>query len=146
MRREWKTLLKKDQIQYLIEEASKARQLAYAPYSQFPVGAALETGDGRIFSGCNIENAAYGASMCAERVAIFKAVSEGFCDFTALAVVTGPHRAAPCGVCRQVLAEFNPKMPVIMANLLGEYRLATVSELLPDAFTRADLFAKVGKR
>lgn len=145
VKKEVKNTLKKEHIQYLIAEAKRARHLAYAPYSRFLVGAALETKEGKIFSGCNIENAAYGVSMCAERVAVFKAVSEGFRDFIALAVVTGPDGAAPCGACRQVLAEFNLKMSVIMANLRGEYRLATVSELLPDAFTGADLFAQKGK-
>ena len=93
-------VLTEDRIQRLIQAAREARERAYAPYSNFFVGAALETDGGRIFSGCNIENAAYGASMCAERVALFKAVSEGFTDFAALALVTeGPNIPSPCGAC-----------------------------------------------
>ena len=138
-------MLKESQIQRLLSEARRARQLAYAPYSQFPVGAALMTKDGHIFAGCNIENAAYGVSMCAERVAVFKAVSEGHVHFAALALVSGSRIATPCGACRQVLAEFNLNMPLILANLVGEYRIATVSELLPAAFGKDKLNAKVGQ-
>ncbi|MFY9416233.1 MAG: cytidine deaminase [bacterium] len=133
-------MLTEDRIQRLIQAAREARERAYAPYSNFFVGAALETDGGRIFSGCNIENAAYGASMCAERVALFKAVSEGFTDFAALALVTeGPNIPSPCGACRQVLSEFTPAMPVIMANMAGEYRVKTVAQLLPAAFSGANL-------
>jgi len=133
-------LLTEDRIQRLLAAAREARERAYAPYSHFPVGAALETACGRIFRGCNIENAAYGASMCAERVALFKAVSEGFSDFTALALVTaGPKIPSPCGECRQVLSEFAPQMPVIMANTAGEYQIGTVAQLLPAAFSGENL-------
>jgi cytidine deaminase len=139
-RKEAVIMLTENRILRLIDAAKEARKRAYAPYSRFPVGAALETGCGRIFSGCNIENAAYGVSMCAERVALFKAVSEGFTDFTALALVTaGPKIASPCGSCRQVLSEFALHMPVIMANVAGEYQVKTVAQLLPAAFTGANL-------
>lgn len=126
------------QIKKLIRTAKEARERAYVPYSRYAVGAALETRCGRVFTGCNIENAAYGSSMCAERIAVFKAVSEGFTNFVALAVVTAGlgELATPCGACRQVLAEFNQELPVITANLAGEYRVMSVAELLPGAFTR----------
>ena len=98
-------------VERLIEEAMKAREMAYAPYSEFRVGAALLDGDGTIYSGCNIENASYGACNCAERTAIFKAVSEGAGDFRAIAIVGGKDKnvtefCPPCGICRQVMSEF----------------------------------------
>jgi cytidine deaminase len=104
------------------------------------VGAALLTGSGRLFTGCNVENASSGATICAERTAVVKAVSEGEQDFVALAVVADVLRPlSPCGICRQVLAEFNPGLPVIMANLRGEYRVERAETLLPLAFTREAL-------
>jgi cytidine deaminase len=125
----------------LIEEAKKARQRAYVPYSKFPVGAALLAEDGRIFSGCNVENASFGLTNCAERTAFFKAVSEGAGKFQALAVVgatAGP--VSPCGACRQVMVEFcSPGMKVYLANLEGKIRETTVSELLPGAFDKEEL-------
>jgi cytidine deaminase len=117
----------------LIEVARQARLQAYAPYSHYQVGAALLAGSGAIFTGCNVENAAYPASICAERVAVTKAVSEGERDFVAIAVVTG-NGGTPCGICRQVLNEFSPEMLVIIADpqkAVSEYRLA---DLLPDGF------------
>lgn len=121
----------------LIAAAARARELAYAPYSSFKVGAALLTRGGRVITGCNVENASSGATICAERTAVVKAVSEGERDFVALAVVTdAPRPASPCGICRQVLVEFNPSLPVIMANLAGEYRVERVDALLPLAFTQ----------
>ncbi|MBC8448461.1 MAG: cytidine deaminase [Chloroflexi bacterium] len=122
----------------LIGLAQDARQRAYAPYSRFAVGAALLGRSGRVYAACNVENVSYGLSICAERAAVFKAVSEGEREFEALAVVTscgGP----PCGACRQVLAEFNYQMPVYVADAEGRYRTFTVEELLPGAFMPEDL-------
>jgi cytidine deaminase len=123
----------------LIDLANEARRRAYAPYSLYTVGAALRTASGRIFTGCNIENAASPSSICAERVAIFKAVSEGEMDLEVLALVT-PNGGTPCGSCRQVMVEFNPDMLVLIAD--GEGRLlqeTTVAGLLPGAFTKKDM-------
>lgn len=124
--------------QDLIRQAIEARRLAYVPYSSFPVGAALLTQTGKIFTGCNIENASYGLTVCAERVAIWKAVSEGETEFVALAVATNIG-GSPCGACRQVMAEFALNMAVIIADLQQVHRIATVAELLPGAFTPDDL-------
>lgn len=119
----------------LIEAAKRARQKAYVPYSNFKVGAAVCTVEGQIYTGCNIENSSYGVTNCAERTAIFKAVSEGHTDFTALAVIgdtDGP--CTPCGACRQVMAEFGiPR--IILANLKGDMAVYTMEELLPSAFS-----------
>jgi cytidine deaminase len=123
----------------LIDLAKEARRRAYTPYSNYPVGAALRTSSGRIVTGCNIENAAYPTSMCAERVAIFKAVSEGEKEFDVIAVVT-PNGGKPCGGCRQVMAEFGLDTLVLVAD--GEGRLVletTVAGLLPEAFTPKDM-------
>ncbi len=123
----------------LIQMAIEAREGAYAPYSEYKVGAALVTSTGRYFTGCNIENAAYPMSLCAERVAVFKAASEGEHEFTALAVVTS-NGATPCGACRQVLAEFGLDTLVLVANTEGMItQEAMLSELLPGAFTPHDL-------
>ena len=106
--------------QQLLDQARRAREHAYAPYSNFKVGAAVLTAAGEIFSGCNIENASLGATICAERVAIFTAVAAGCRDLTALAVIADtPEPVAPCGLCRQVLAEFSPDCLVLMANTAG---------------------------
>ena len=118
----------------LIASAAAVRERAYAPYSKFKVGAALKGKSGRVYAGCNVENAAYGPSMCAERTAIFKAVSEGEREFEAIAVVT-ENGASPCGSCRQVMMEFAPNMAVIIADTQGRTRVATVRDLLPDGFT-----------
>ncbi|HBV95955.1 MAG: cytidine deaminase [Peptococcaceae bacterium BICA1-7] len=119
----------------LVNKALTARDSAYAPYSGFKVGAALLTSGGEIYTGCNIENASYGLTCCAERVAVFKAVSEGKKDFTAIAVACGDGDfCSPCGACRQVLAEFGGSIKVYMCNHRGEYRVKTVSELLPGYF------------
>lgn len=125
----------------LIEEAKKARELAYVPYSKFKVGAALLSEDGRIFGGCNIENAAYSVVNCAERTAIFKAWSEGITNYTAIAVIADTKRPVPpCGACRQVIAELcPPDMKVILTNLEGDVQTLTVAELLPGAFSPEDL-------
>jgi cytidine deaminase len=123
----------------LIQRAVQAREWAYAPYSNYPVGAALLTTSGRIYEGVNVENAAYPDSMCAERVAIYKAVSEGERKFVAIAIVT-KDGGSPCGSCRQVLAEFGLDTAVLIANeqgmLLNE---TTVAELLPQAFNSTSL-------
>jgi len=121
----------------LMAIALRAREQAYVPYSNYKVGAALLDCNGKVFGGCNIENAAYSPSNCAERTAIFKAVSEGSTRFSALAVVAdSPNPVTPCGVCRQVLAEFcDPQMTVYLGNLKGELVETTVEELLPGAFT-----------
>ena len=124
----------KEEKQALIDLANEARRRAYVPYSHYPVGAALRTKSGRLFTGVNIENAAYPQTMCAERVAIFKAVSEGESEFEVIAVVTN-NGGSPCGGCRQVMAEFGLDTIVLMAN--GEGKLVkemTVNELLPEAF------------
>ena len=117
----------------LLAEAIEAREFAYAPYSNYKVGAALLTRDGRIYRGCNIENAAYSPSTCAERTAIFKAITEGVREFEAIAVVTSDG-GAPCGVCRQVMREFAPNLTVIIGDLAGNYQVYRLPELLPDSF------------
>ena len=122
----------------LIEKALDARNNAYAPYSSFLVGAALLCADGKIYTGCNIESASYSPTCCAERVAFFKAVSEGKRSFEAIAIVGGESSATdlafcpPCGVCRQVMSEFCDKyFKIILADGSGEYKIFTLSELLP---------------
>lgn len=123
----------------LIQRAVQAREWAYAPYSNYPVGAALLTTSGRIYEGVNVENAAYPDSMCAERVAIYKAVSEGERKFVAIAVVT-KDGGSPCGSCRQVLAEFGLDTVVLIANEQGMLLNETsVAELLPQAFNSTSL-------
>ncbi len=120
----------------LIAEAKMARKKAYSPYSNFKVGAAVLTTDGKIFSGCNIENSSYGLSICAERAAIFNAVSSGYKKFTKIAVVTDSKPpASPCGACRQVIFEFGDDIEVIMANLKGDIKIMKIDELLKDGFT-----------
>lgn len=130
------------EIQKLMDCAIKARENAYSPYSHFAVGAALLCEDGTLYEGCNIENASYGLTNCAERTAIFKAVSEGHIKFKALAVVAdteGP--CEPCGACRQVMAEF--KIPlIIMGNLMGNIKIVTIEELLPFSFSECDVTGK----
>jgi cytidine deaminase len=128
----------------LIEESKKAREKAYVPYSNFQVGAALLTTDGKVYHGCNIENAAYSMCNCAERTALFKAYSEGDRDFKMLAVVADTVRpCSPCGACRQVISELCPSdMKVILTNLKGDILEITVAELLPGAFTPEDLHAE----
>jgi len=118
----------------LIARAAKARKRAYAPYSHFAVGAALMTASGLVYTGCNVENASYGLTICAERVAVFKAVSDGETGLLALAVVTET-MATPCGACRQVLAEFGTEdMLIIVANTLGESETYRLGDLLPASF------------
>ncbi|MCA9561926.1 MAG: cytidine deaminase [Myxococcales bacterium] len=123
----------------LLKSARLVQANAYAPYSRFNVGAALLTSDGETITGCNVECASYGSSMCAERNAIAKAVSMGKRDFVAVAVVTdGPSPTPPCGACRQVLAEFSPDMLVVFSNGKGTVK-STIAELLPHRFDAKQL-------
>ena len=122
----------------LIARAIEARDYAYAPYSRFKVGAALLTTSGRVYTGCNIENVAYGPTVCAERTAIFKAVSEGDRQFEVIAVATRTG-ITPCGVCRQVMREFAPDITILIATLGGNFRITTLRDLLPDAFAPSSL-------
>lgn len=123
----------------LIEEAKRVRAFAYAPYSHFAVGAALRTKSGKVYNGCNIENSAFPMTMCAERIAVFRAVSAGERDFDTIAVIAdSPSPTPPCGACRQVLAEFGVSR-VIMANVSGDTEEKTLDELLPGAFTKEDM-------
>jgi cytidine deaminase len=117
----------------LIAKAAEVRKKAHAPYSKYLVGAALLAKDGRVFTGCNVENASYGLTSCAERNAIFSAVAAGAKKFTAVAVVT-ENGGSPCGACRQVLREFGTSILVIMANPRGKAVAATLDDLLPGAF------------
>jgi cytidine deaminase len=125
----------------LIKEAKAAREKAYVPYSKFKVGAALLTKDGKVYHGCNIENAAYSMCNCAERTALFKAYSEGDKDYSMIAVVADTARPVPpCGACRQVISELCSKdMKVVLTNLNGDVEELTVAELLPGAFSPEDL-------
>ncbi|MGZ4032069.1 MAG: cytidine deaminase [Tumebacillaceae bacterium] len=129
-----------DQLQ-LIEQAKQARELAYVPYSKFPVGAALLIEGGEVVTGCNIENASFGLSNCAERTAVFKAVSAGKKQIKHVAIIAdteGP--VSPCGACRQVLAEFcDPDTPVVLTNMKQDILETTVGNLLPGAFRKGDL-------
>ncbi len=125
----------------MIDEALKARERAYVPYSKFKVGAALRTTDGKIYHGCNIENAAYSMCNCAERTALFKAFSEGDKSFDLLVVVADTDRpVSPCGACRQVISELcPPDMKVVLTNLQKDIQETTVADLLPGAFAPNDL-------
>jgi cytidine deaminase len=126
-------------LQKLIDLAIASRQWAYAPYSHYEVGAAVLTDSGKIYDGANIENAAYPTSICAERVAIFKAVSEGERCFKTIVVAT-ENGGSPCGSCRQVMAEFGTDTEVVIVNITGKIVLKTsVAELLPGAFTKEQL-------
>ncbi|WP_430785618.1 cytidine deaminase [Virgibacillus flavescens] len=125
----------------LIEKAIKIRANAYVPYSKFPVGAALLTKSGKVYTGCNIENAAYPVSLCAERVAIFKAIADGETEFAELAVAADTERPVPpCGSCRQVMSEFfKPDTTVYLTNLHNQLKVVTMEELLPFSFQPNDL-------
>jgi len=122
----------------LLKEARKAREYSYSPYSDFAVGASVRTEDGRVFTGTNVENASYGLSMCAERIAIFKAISEGHRDLEAIAVAGEEGEAPPCGACRQVIREFNPTMTILVDGE-DEAKKTTIQNLLPDSFGPEDL-------
>lgn len=121
---------------FLIQQAIEIRDRAYAPYSGFKVGAALLCADGAVYTGCNIENASYGVSICAERAALAAAVSAGKQDFAALAVVAGEAIVRPCGICRQAFSEFSSDMQLICADHNGNYEIWTVTELMPHAFQK----------
>ena len=125
----------------LINKAMKSRQNAYVPSSNFKVGAALITADGYVYDGCNIENASYGASNCAERTAIFKAVSEGHKNIKAIAIVGSlENYTYPCGICRQVIEEFACEdIAIILAKNENDYIVKTLEEILPGAFSKKDL-------
>jgi cytidine deaminase len=126
--------------QELIALATTARERAYAPYSQFKVGAALLCASGKVFLGCNVENSAYPATICAERGAVAAAIAAGEHDFVRLAVIANsPRPVSPCGMCRQVLAEMAPSARVLLANLEGAIEQTTTRDLLPGAFTPGDL-------
>ena len=138
--------MEKAEIQALIREAFEGQKFAYVPYSRFHVGAALRARDGRVFKGCNIENAGYTPTNCAERTALFNAVSEGVREFDAIAIVgskVGEKNTlvtGPCGVCRQALYEFGgPKLTVIMAKDENDYIVTTLGDLLPYGFGPANL-------
>ncbi|MDD4110805.1 MAG: cytidine deaminase [Clostridia bacterium] len=120
-------------IEKLMEKAKEVRQNSYSPYSKYSVGAALLTKDGKIFTGTNVENASYGATMCAERVAVFKAVSEGYKDFEAILLYSNGG-GSPCGMCLQVLAEFNPEMTIILTNDLINHQTYKLTNLLTKPF------------
>ncbi|HXW95893.1 MAG TPA: cytidine deaminase [Nitrososphaerales archaeon] len=133
----------KGKLRSLVEEAKKTRQNAYSPYSGVKIGAAVLTSDGKIFSGANVENASYGLACCAERTAIFKAVSEGSRDIVAMAVVgKSEDFTKPCGACRQVMVEFNPKMKVLRRGLDGFAEDGTAASLLPSHFKPPELSEK----
>ena len=128
--------------QILVEKALEARELAYVPYSKFKVGAAVLFEDDKIYTGCNIENASFGATNCAERTAIFKGVSEGNKVIRAIALVGDIKTyTTPCGICRQVLSEFieNEKTPIILVKNKDDYKVKTFEEIMPGAFTKKDL-------
>lgn len=119
----------------LIEAATSVRENAYAPFSDFKVGAALETDDGEVITGCNVESASYGLTVCAERVAIWKAISQGKRKIKHIAVVADTEELTPpCGVCRQIIWEFGGDVPVILANLKGKTEIVQMRDLLPRAF------------
>lgn len=124
----------------LVALAKKAMENAYVPYSHFRVGAALLTENDEIYTGCNIENASYGGTNCAERTALFKAVSEGRRSFKAIAIISdSDNYTYPCGICRQVLSEFGNNLEFIVANNKSEYKVYKLNEILPFAFTNEEL-------
>ena len=123
----------------LLDLARNAMTRSYSPYSGYPVGAALLTADGRVFQGCNIENASFGLTNCAERTAMFKAISEGVRGFTTIAIAAKNSAPWPCGACRQVLNEFSPEMRVIAGHAGHGYEAAALRELLPHGFGPEDL-------
>lgn len=124
----------------LLKIAEKAKENAYVPYSKFHVGAALLTKSGKVFTGCNVECASYGGTNCAERTAIFKAVSEGEREFEKIAVTSDNiGETYPCGICRQVILEFGRDIKVVLGESEGEYREMSIQELIPYGFTGADL-------
>lgn len=127
----------------LVQAALAVRQRAYAPYSHYLVGAAVLTSDGTVVVGCNVENASYPATICAERVALTAAVAQGYRNFTALAVAT-LNGGTPCGICRQVMAELGPTMTVYISDATGKFHTTSVAELLPGAFRGDSLVTETG--
>jgi cytidine deaminase len=126
----------KPDFENLLQAAVEVRKRAYSPYSRFAVGAAVETDGGHVFTGCNVENAAFGTSMCAERVALFSAIAAGHRSLLRLALVADLREPlSPCGPCRQVIAELAPDMTILMANMRGDIKLVSIRDLLPFAFT-----------
>lgn len=126
-------------IKELIQKALEAREKSYSPYSNFKVGSALLTKDGKVYTGCNIESASYTPTICAERTAISKAVSEGDKEFIAIAIVGSSSYTFPCGVCRQVIREFSKDIKIIVANNTDDYKVFELEELLPHSFGPDDL-------
>jgi cytidine deaminase len=136
-----------EEYKRLIEEAKRAMEKAYVPYSHFKVGAAVLTKSGKIYSGCNIENASFGATNCAERTAIFKAVSEGERVFSKIAIVSsGKDVTYPCGICRQVMSEFMQDAEVIFESADGEVKIFSLEEIFPFSFTQKEYDQLGGKR
>lgn len=128
------------QYKELLSKAHEAKEKAYVPYSKFKVGAAILMKSGKIYTGCNVENASYGATNCAERTAIFKAVSEGEHQIVAIAIVGGNNEFTyPCGICRQVISEFMREGEFVFENAKGEIKVIPFAEIFPYAFTKADL-------
>ncbi|NLM11035.1 MAG: cytidine deaminase [Clostridiaceae bacterium] len=125
----------------LVKKAMKAKENAYAPYSGFRVGACVKTQDGRIYTGCNIENSSFGATICAERTAIVKAISEGETKISAIAITSDSDGLTyPCGICRQVISEFrSDNTKIICSNKKGEYKIYEINDILPHAFTKEDM-------
>lgn len=130
----------------LIQEAIEARKFSYSPYSNYKVGAALITSEGKVFTGCNIESASYSPTICAERVAVSKAVSEGFRDIEAIAIVGSSEYTYPCGVCRQFLVEFGKNIKIIVANDKDNYKIYDLSELFPHSFGPSDFETLTNKK
>ena len=128
----------------LMKDAEKAKKNAYVPYSKFPVGAALITESGEIYTGCNVESASYGATNCAERTAIFKAVSDGHRKIKKIAIISDLDETYPCGICRQVIAEFSDDVEIIIGNV-DSYKILTLDDLFPHSFTKKDLESIEGK-
>jgi cytidine deaminase len=132
--------LNKEECKSLIEKAEKARENAYVPYSDFKVGAAVLTVDGQVFTGCNVETASFGGTICAERTAMVKAISSGYKSFKAIAVVGKEGSFTyPCGICRQFIVEFGMNIEVIVAKTADDFKIFTIEELLPYGFTGEDL-------
>lgn len=141
----WRIFMTDKDFKMLVEKALEARKMSYSPYSGFSVGAALLGKSGKIYSGCNIENASYTPTICAERTAVFKAVSEGEKTFDAIAVVCGSKQdyCYPCGVCRQVMTEFfDIDTKIILANVNGEYKVFNIDDILPFRFDKKNLTEK----
>ncbi len=134
--------LPEDIVEPLVEAAREVRAAAYAPYSGFRVGAALLCDDGTVYTGCNVENSSYGLTCCAERNAVYAAVAAGARIFLAIAVAADGMPVPPCGACRQVLSEFAPDLPVILAGGAGGHRVLSLTNLLPEPFTSDYLSAE----